>query len=202
MNATSVYAPTTDPIPHTVAWSTNLGDTPAALTNGVLVALPPAPDRCLHRLGEARQHEGLAQRVVARRLGISVQEVREQEQPSSDIRLSELYRWQEAIGTPLVELLIEPDGALSPPVQLRARMLRVMKTVRSIQERARQASVRRLVERLVDQLVEIMPELKDCGAWPAVGHRRSLHELGQAFFRGLSLDAIDEPEWQTEEQTP
>ena len=62
------------------------------------------------------------------------------------MRLSELLRWQRALGVPFAELLNEPDGELFPPVQLRARLLRAMKTVRTIQERARQASVRRLAE--------------------------------------------------------
>ena len=69
-----------------------------------------------------------------------------------------------------------------------------MKTVRSIQQRARQAPMRRLVETLVAQLVEVMPELTEAAPWPAVGHRRRRHELGQAFFRRLSLDPLDELE--------
>ncbi len=88
----------------------------------------------------------------------------------------------------------EPAGELSPPLQLRARLLRAMKTVRSMQEVARQASVQRLASVLVAQILEIMPELKDTIAWPAVGHRRKQSELGQAFFRGLSLDLRDEME--------
>jgi hypothetical protein len=87
--------------------------------------------------------------------------------------LSNLYRWQEVLEVPLVELLHEPDGELSPPVQLRARLLRAMKTVRSIQRGAQQTSIRRLATMLVEQLVEIMPELKNIVPWPAASHRRS-----------------------------
>jgi hypothetical protein len=32
---------------------------------------------------------------------------------------------------------------------------------------------------LIGQLVEIMPELKEVAAWPAVGHRRTADELGR-----------------------
>ncbi len=148
----------------------------------------------LHRLGEARRREGLTHRKVAARLGISVDAVQEQEDPAADIRLSDLYRWQEALDVPAAELLGEPGVELSAPVQLRARLLRVMKTARSIQEQAHQASVRRLATMLVEQLVEIVPEVKDTTAWPTVGQRRSYRELGQAFFRRLSLDALDELE--------
>ena len=108
--------------------------------------------------------------------------------------LSELYRWQDALGVPAAELLHEPDGELSLPVQLRSRLLRAMKTARLIEEMARQAPIQRLIKSLVDQLIEAMPELKETTAWPAVGHRRKQDELGQAFFRRLSLDFFVAPE--------
>jgi hypothetical protein len=112
--------------------------------------------------------------------------------------LSDLYRWQEALGVPLAELIGEPDAALSPPVQLRSLLLRVMKTARSIQQKARQTSVRRLIETLVDQLLEVMPELKDTGAWPSVGQRRKQSDLGQAFFRRLSQEFVADLEYPEE----
>ena len=131
---------------------------------------------------------------VARRLGLSVHQIEQQEEPSADMTLSELYRWQEALGVPASELLQEPDCELSPPVQLRAQLLRTMKTVRLIEEVARQPALRRLVQTLMEQLLEIMPELKSTTAWPVVGHRRKQDELGQAFFRRLSLDFFVQPE--------
>jgi transcriptional regulator with XRE-family HTH domain len=198
MNVLSECIVVAEPIPPVITWSADLDGNLAAVASTVAVALPPntlpAPNRPLHRLGEARRREGLTRRAVARRMGISVHEVEEQEQCSSDILLSDLQRWQKALAVPITELLSEPDGELSPPVKLRARMMLVMKTVRSIQERAQQPSLRRLADRLVAQLVEVMPELEDTTAWPAFGHRRKRHELGQAFFRRLSLDPYDEVE--------
>ena len=72
-----------------------------------------------------------------------------------------------------------------------------MKTARSIQERARQTSVRRLATMLVEQLVEMVPELKDTVAWPAIGQRRSSNEMGEAFFRRISRDVLDDFEGST-----
>jgi transcriptional regulator with XRE-family HTH domain len=184
------------PLLQTTTLTAGLGGTPVAAANAVSVAPPttssPAANRPLHRLGEVRQREGLTQRKVARLLGISIREVERQEQPSSDMLLSDLHRWQKVLGVPVAELLDESDGGLSPPVLLRVRLLRAMKTVRSIQERARQVSMRRLAEMLVDQLVEIMPELKDTAAWPAVGPRRPRRDLGQAFHRGRSFHPLNE----------
>jgi transcriptional regulator with XRE-family HTH domain len=167
-------------------------------TDELSVPLPPARlparGRPLQRLGEVRRREGLPRGKIAHRLGISVRQVQQQEEPSSDISLSDLYRWQEALGVPAAELLHEPDGELSPPVKLRARLVRAMKTARLIEELAREAPVRRLIKTLLEQLIKAMPELKDTTAWPAVGHRRKQDELGQAFFRRLSLDFFVEPE--------
>jgi transcriptional regulator with XRE-family HTH domain len=155
---------------------------------------PPMADRPLHRLFEVRQQEGLTRAQVARRMGISLREVERQEQSSSDISLNDLCRWQRALGVPIGELLSEPEGELSPPVCLRAKLTRAMKTARSIQQWARQPSMRRLAETLVDQLVEVMPELVECGPWPAVGHHRIKRAFGQAFYRGLLLGPVDELE--------
>ena len=193
MNAISVTAA---PMTGSETWLPALDGKPAAA--GVSVALPPArspaPGRPLQRLGEVRRREGIPRGKIAHRLGVPVRQVEQQEQPSSDMSLSELYRWQQALGVPAAELLQEPNGELSPPVQLRARLLRAMKTARLIEEVARQPSLRRLVKSLMEQLLDVMPELKETTAWPVVGHRRKQEELGQAFFRRLSLDFFVLPE--------
>jgi transcriptional regulator with XRE-family HTH domain len=184
------------PLPPTTL-TANVGAAPVAVANLASVALPPTSSsahRALQRLEEVRHRERITRRRVAHLLDISITEVERQERPTSDMLLSDLYRWQKALGVPVAELLQEADGELSPPVHLRAQLLRVMKTVRSIQEAAGQVSVRRLAETLAGQLVEIMPELKDTGAWPAVGQRRTEKELGQAYFRRLSVEPVDELE--------
>ena len=67
-------------------------------SNGSAAGVRSPPAQPLHRLGEARRREGLTRREVARRLGISIREVQELEQPSSDVPLSALYRWQKCSG--------------------------------------------------------------------------------------------------------
>lgn len=195
MNILSTCTAAAGPIPQTTAWLLPLGNKPAG-ENATSAAKPPreppASNRSLHRLSEVRRREGLSRRKLARDLGVSVREVKRQEQPSSDMLLSDLYRWGEVLKVPATELLNEPGVDLSPPVQLRARLLRVMKTVRSIQANARQVSIRRLAAMLVRQLVEVMPELEDTAPWPVIGSRRSRRDLGQAFLRGLSLGPLME----------
>jgi transcriptional regulator with XRE-family HTH domain len=146
--------------------------------------------RPLHRLAEVRQQEGVSRRAMARRLGIAPSQVQQQEDECTDLPLSALYAWQEVLKVPLIELLVEGDDELSLPILRRAQMLRMMKTVKTILERSKQASVRRMAQVLADQLLEAMPELKEIGSWPLVGQRRTSRELGQAAFRRLSCDAI------------
>lgn len=146
-------------------------------------AATPRAGRPLHRLAEVRKQQSVSWRKMARSMHISQSQVRDQEDQTSDINLSTLYRWQEVLDVPVAELLVEANRPLSPPVLERARLLRLMKTAVSIMERAEQVSVRRLAETMVAQLIEIMPELKTVSGWHVVGQRRTLDEYGQTALR-------------------
>ena len=132
-----------------------------------------------HYLAEVRHRQGLSLRCIANRLGISVAEVREQEEPSFDLTLSQLYRWQAALGVPIHELVHELEDTLLPDVMGRARMLRVMKTAHTVQSHAQTGEQQQLANHLVDQLVDAMPELRTVSSWPSVGQRRLTEEFGR-----------------------
>jgi transcriptional regulator with XRE-family HTH domain len=153
----------------------------------------PAADRPLHRLALVRQREGVSRRTLARRLNIDVAQVKSQEKENADLPLSTLYRWQEVLDVPIAELLVESDDPLSAPVLRRAQMVRLMKTARTILERAQQLSIRRLAQMLTEQMLEIMPELESVTPWHAVGQRRTRAELGQAAQRRLSMEWFRDP---------
>ena len=149
---------------------------------------PPASssassDRPLHRIAEVRRNQGISVRSAARRLHTSMDQVRRQEDPHSDLPLSELYHWHAALEVPVADLLVESESPLSEPVLTRARLLRVMKTVRAIKESATSVSILRFAAMLEQQLTELMPELKDVAAWHSVGKRRSPDELGRTAER-------------------
>jgi transcriptional regulator with XRE-family HTH domain len=148
--------------------------------------------RLLQQVGEARRRQGLSIRCVAQRLGLTVGEVRAKEEAGADMLLSELYRWQSVLDVPLEELLADPDDELSPRVLMRARMLRVMKTARALRAQARTEAEHRLAKLLISQLIEIMPELKEVAAWPAVGHRRTADEIGRIGERPIPDDFMHE----------
>jgi transcriptional regulator with XRE-family HTH domain len=139
----------------------------------------------MHRISEVRQEQGVSIRSAARRMGLSMQEVRLQEDPASDLRLSQLHHWQEVLEVPLADLLMDSNGPLSTPVSQRASMLRVMKTVKALAETAHEPPVKRLADMLIEQLVDVMPELKEVSAWHSVGQRRTQDEMGRIIERTI-----------------
>lgn len=140
--------------------------------------------RRLHRIAEVRKREGLSVAAAARRLESDVAHIRAEELPTSDMSLSRLYEWQDILGVPIVELLVEEKDALAPPIQFRSMLVRVMKTVLALREMLDENDfcepkrVRRFVDTMVEQLVELMPELEEIGPWHSVGRRRRRDELG------------------------
>ena len=140
----------------------------------------------LHRIAEVMVQEGVSARSAARQMNLSQLQVYEESHPACDLRLSALYRWQEALQVPVCELLKEPDPSLSPQVRLRSSLLKAMRTVRTIQERAREGEVQTLAAQLAEQLTEMMPELQTVPPWPAVGQRRTMDELGAVAENQLS----------------
>ena len=144
-----------------------------------------AEQRPLHRIADVRKRQGVSVRSAARRMHTSIDQVRKQEEPGTDLLLSELLRWQQALEVPVSDLLVESEAPLSEPILTRARLLRVMKTVRAIKETATSTSIQRFATMLEQQLVEVMPELKDVAAWHSIGQRRSPNEMGRAAERTL-----------------
>jgi len=142
--------------------------------------------RPLQRLAEVRRQQNVSLRNVARRMHVDTDTVRKQEEPTADIPLSVLYEWQAILEVPLASLLIDSDSQLSSPVEHRAKLVRVMKTAAAILERAEGPRMRRLAQMLVEQLIDLMPELKDVGAWNTVGRRRNQDDFGRIMERTVS----------------
>lgn len=147
-------------------------------------AMPPE----LHRLKAVRQEQGYTLRRVAQQMKMDIEEVRLEEEPTSDLPLSRLYDWQRVLEVPVADLLVESESPLSAPVLQRARMVRLMKTAVAILERTDNPGVRRLAQALAEQLKEIMPELEGVTAWPTVSDRRSAGRLGRIVQQTYDLD--------------
>ena len=152
----------------------------------------PTSEQPLHRISEVRRAQHLSIASIAKRLHKDIAEVRNAEQPQSDILLSELYQWGEVLDVPVEELLIEPSTLPANPVRNRGLLLRIMKTVRSILEETQETRTKHLAQTLNDQLIELMPELAEITPWPVVGHSREDKGLGAACLRrfepGIALE--------------
>ncbi|HEX7449481.1 MAG TPA: helix-turn-helix transcriptional regulator [Pirellulales bacterium] len=156
-----------------------------------LHSIPPVPtpadrDPPLHRIKEVRQQQGVSLRRVGQMLHTDIRELRREEENTTDMALSRLYQWQQALDVPVGDLLVDSGAPLSTPVLQRARMVRIMKTVAAIREKAQAPSIQRLADTLVEQILEIMPELKGVNPWHSVGQRRSLDEYGRIVERTYS----------------
>lgn len=146
-----------------------------------------------HRIQEVCTQQGATVRALSRKMELSANEIREQENPQTDLKISELLKWQKVLDVPLADLLVDDEGPLSEPVSHRAAMLRVMKTAKAILSSAQDRSIKRLAEMLVHQIVEIMPELEDVTAWHTVGQRRTQQELGRIVERSIPDNFFTDP---------
>ena len=135
--------------------------------------------RPFHKISEVRQRQGVTLRNVARRLGIEMAVIRKQEKPDSDLRISDLLRWQHVLDVPLSELLEDGLDQLSGPVLVRSRMVKLMKTAAAIREQVGDNAGSQLVSQLIGQILEMMPELSDITPWHTVGQRRTLDDVGR-----------------------
>ena len=147
---------------------------------------PVAKRVVLHRIAAVRSQQGISLRGLARQLRTSVSELQAEEEESTDLHLSRVYWWQSVLEVPVSELLVDSNSPLSTPVLERARLVRIMKTVAAINERADNAPIKRLAQTLAAQLVELMPELEGVSPWHNVGQRRTLDELGRIAERPYS----------------
>lgn len=156
--------------------------------------VPPVstnPGRILHRIPEVWRQQNLSTRVLVKRLAITPQELERQQSRCCDLLLSQLYKWQAALDVPVVELLIAPGQSLSPAIERRARLVKLMKSARSLQQLADFEPLRSLAEQLADELIEIMPELVGVDSWPVVGKRRTLDDVSALELRILPDSMLD-----------
>lgn len=146
---------------------------------------PSDSQRPLHRLSTVRRQQEISQRNMARRLNLDIAAVRQQEDENFDLPLSVLYQWQKVLEVPIADLLVESNAPLSPAVIEWSRLVKVMKTVAAITEKANTPSLKRLLNMLRTQLLGIVPQMTDVTAWPTVGQRRSLKDYGRAVERQM-----------------
>jgi hypothetical protein len=159
------------------------------VTNANTAAAPSGPT--LQRVAEVQREQSVSDRTMASRLKLTMEELRRQKSPQTDLPLSALYRWHRALDVPIADLLVEPGPSLAPVVERRARLVKMMKTVRSLQLATNTAEAGVLAERLAEQLIELMPELVNVDSWPIVGKRRHTNDISPIEEKVLPDETMD-----------
>ena len=77
----------------------NAGPVERRCTNG--------KSRAMHRIGIVRRQQGISQRMAAQLLSKELDEIKGQERKTSDLKLSEIYRWQKILDVPIIDLLVD-----------------------------------------------------------------------------------------------
>jgi transcriptional regulator with XRE-family HTH domain len=134
-------------------------DPPAAAEQ--FVELGSSPQRqVLHRLAAVRRAKGISRRELARRLGITVEELRVTEE-STDLSLSTISRWAATLNISVTELVIEQDECLAQTRLGRPQATRLLKLAATIRDRSRARGLQRLAQTFVEQIAEILPSLEE-----------------------------------------
>lgn len=138
------------------------------------------PQVILHRLAAVRRAKGMPRRVLAQRLGITLEELRQKEE-SADLSISTLARWAAVLNVSITELVVEADECLVPTHLPQSQAARLMKVAAKLRDRTRRRSIQRLAQTFVDQLAEILPAL---GEIAQKNHRHS-RRLGRRTAAGV-----------------
>ncbi len=146
----------------------------------------------IHRLREVRTNEGVSIRTMTARTGLPASVLRGQEE-QPDISLADFLVWQQALGVPFEELIDPKVEQVADHIRVRAGLIRVMKSVKTLVEQGglskRQTT---MVENVIHQLNEIMPELSDVDGWPQYGARRGLADLSRIEAQVISCQSGEE----------
>ena len=160
---------------------------------GILQKIVFDPEK-LHQINAVRRREGFTLRTVAKHMlghGLSLSDLRAQEDPSTDLRITDIRRWGEALGRiPLSEFFPGSEESLSRESRERAIAVRLIKSLHSIRatvQGSAQNRISRLTAAIIAGLSELMPDVEQVAPWNAVGHKRTSDELGMAAERTLNL---------------
>jgi hypothetical protein len=119
-----------------------------------------------------------------------MREVRAQEDPTCDLSLTALYRWQQALRVPAAEILVEPGDKLSSPVNVRARLLRMMKTIVTILDKPQPERTANLLENLRNEILAVMPEIENIDRWHGSNGTRGADDIAAAVLRQIDEELL------------
>jgi transcriptional regulator with XRE-family HTH domain len=142
-----------------------------------------------HRIRTIRQREGISLKTISRRSHIGMQRLRQEEVETRDLTLSQLYAWQKALRVPISELVVDAEEALEEKIRLRAALLRLTRTAKTILREAQKGPVRNLANTMLQQIYEVMPEAEAMNPWNEVGQRRNPRDVPRILERTVPTAA-------------
>jgi transcriptional regulator with XRE-family HTH domain len=116
------------------------------------------PKVALHRLAEVRKKNGVTWFELARRMGVTAEHVRHQEE-AEDVSIGTLKLWSAALNVPITDLIVEPDEWLNAAHLEKPEAERLLRLAYKLRDRSRRRAIQRLAQTFVDQLTEMYPEM-------------------------------------------
>ena len=159
----------------------DIGRTFSPTAIGPPVPADPAHSK-MHCIRSIRLEKGVSLQSVASRTGEDAASLERQEQELTDLKLSDLHKWREALDVPLSELIVDLDAPVQRPAMERTRIVQLFQTAETIYARSPSLALKRMAHTLVEQLVEIMPELASISPW----HRDGSRQLDEDAFEPIA----------------
>ena len=103
------------------------------------------------------------------------------------------FRWQQALRVPAAEILVEPGDKLSSPVNIRARLLRMMKTIVTILDKPQPERTKNLLENLRNEILAVMPEIENIDRWHGSSNARGGDDIAAAVLRQIDEELLRDP---------
>jgi transcriptional regulator with XRE-family HTH domain len=127
-------------------------------TEGSGATTHATPKIVLHRLGQIRQKMGCSWFELARRMGVTADEIRRQEE-AEDVSIGTLKQWSAALDVQITDLIVEPEEWLNAAHLEKPQAERLLRLAIKLRDRSRRRGIQRLAQTFVDQLTEMHPGL-------------------------------------------
>ena len=151
---------------------------PASKEANPVPSLRQGPRPVLHRIAQVRQRQAISLKSVADSMNIDMREARDQEQPQTDLSLSDIYRWQKALSVSLPEILLPIDRVDRDNVSTTEATIKLAKQLATqLQATVATQEGLELADKLVDLLSAAESESENLDRWTLV---QMLEELDQS----------------------
>ncbi|MDO5307998.1 MAG: hypothetical protein Q4G03_00665 [Planctomycetia bacterium] len=114
----------------------------------------------------------------AKRLGVSIEEVKEQLKPNANLSLQQLFAWSHVLDEPFASFLPIHSDFAENLIQTRGFCLRVLKTVKQLPLCKGHEQLMLVTKSILDMFHEFCPEFDDVKPWPSIGQSRAAKGYG------------------------